>query len=48
MYAIRSYYDETEAKEAGKAGYNLAAPFVLSGLGQLAEAALGADRLVQF
>ena len=27
---------------------NVAAPFLLSGLGQLAEAALGVDRLVQF
>lgn len=44
----RGVLDETEAQYAGKSGHNLSAPFVLSGLGQLAEAALTADRLVQF
>lgn len=44
----RGVLDAAEAQDAGKTGHNLAAPFVLSGLGQLAEAALGADRLVQF
>ncbi|GAA4498313.1 sulfurtransferase complex subunit TusD [Pseudaeromonas paramecii] len=44
----RGVLDAAEAQEAGKIGHNLSAPFVLSGLGQLAEAALSADRLVQF
>ena len=44
----RGVLDEQEAKGAGQAHFNLQAPFCLSGLGQLAEAALTADRLVQF
>jgi tRNA 2-thiouridine synthesizing protein D len=37
-----------EAKGMGKTQFNLQAPFRLSGLGQLAEASLTADRFVQF
>lgn len=44
----RGVLDDTEAKGQGKTQHNLAAPFVMSGLGQLAEAALEADRFVQF
>lgn len=44
----RGVLDDREAQDSGKHGYNLSAPFVLSGLGQLADAALTADRLVQF
>ncbi|MGL5153528.1 MAG: DsrE family protein, partial [Aeromonas veronii] len=44
----RGVLDEQEAKGAGLEHFNLQAPFCLSGLGQLAEAALTADRLVQF
>ena len=44
----RGVLDETESKSAGKAQFNLQAPFRLSGLGQLAEASLTADRFVQF
>ena len=44
----RGVLDETEAKGAGKVQFNLQAPFCLSGLGQLAEASLTADRFVQF
>lgn len=44
----RGVVDEQEGRSAGKAQFNLSAPFVLSGLGQLAEAAIEADRFVQF
>ncbi|MGL5292368.1 MAG: sulfurtransferase complex subunit TusD [Aeromonas sp.] len=44
----RGVLDEQEANAAGLAHSNLQRPFCLSGLGQLAEAALIADRLVQF
>ena len=44
----RGLLDNHEAESAGKAVANVSEPFVLSGLGQLAEAALGVDRLVQF
>lgn len=44
----RGVLDQTQASEVGKAQFNLAEPFCLSGLGQLAEAALTADRVVQF
>jgi len=44
----RGVVDEQEASGAGLTHFNLQAPFCLSGLGQLAEAALTADRLVQF
>ena len=44
----RGVLDEAEAKEVGKTQFNLQAPFRLSGLGQLAEASLTADRFVQF
>ena len=44
----RGVLDEAEAKGVGKTQFNLQAPFRLSGLGQLAEASLTADRFVQF
>ena len=44
----RGVLDEAEAKGIGKTQFNLQAPFRLSGLGQLAEASLTADRFVQF
>ncbi|WP_324031851.1 sulfurtransferase complex subunit TusD [Aeromonas caviae] len=44
----RGVLDEQEAKGMGREYFNLEAPFCLSGLGQLAEAALTADRFVQF
>ncbi|GAB3215254.1 sulfurtransferase complex subunit TusD [Pseudaeromonas pectinilytica] len=44
----RGVLDGDEAHSAGLSVANVEAPFVLSGLGQLAEAALGVDRLVQF
>ena len=44
----RGVLDEAEAKGIGKTHFNLQAPFRLSGLGQLAEASLTADRFVQF
>lgn len=44
----RGVLDEQEAKGMGRAQFNLEAPFCLSGLGQLAEASLTADRFVQF
>jgi len=40
--------DSGEASARGLAVANVAEPFVLSGLGQLAEAALDVDRPVQF
>lgn len=44
----RGVVDAAEAESAQLATANVQPPFVLSGLGQLAEAALGVDRLVQF
>lgn len=44
----RGVVDSGEASALGLAVANVAEPFVLSGLGQLAEAALDVDRLVQF
>ena len=44
----RGVLDVHEADAAGLSVANVEVPFVLSGLGQLAEAALGVDRLVQF
>ena len=44
----RGVVDADEAVELALPAANVAAPFLLSGLGQLAEAALGVDRLVQF
>ena len=44
----RGVVDAAEAATAQLSAANVQPPFVLSGLGQLAEAALGVDRLVQF
>ncbi|KPU83167.1 sulfur transfer complex subunit TusD [Psychromonas sp. PRT-SC03] len=44
----RGIVDNVEAKQLALAHFNLQAPFVLSGLGQLAELSAKADRLVQF
>ena len=44
----RGLLDHQEAEAAGLTVANVSEPFVLSGLGQWAEAALGVDRLVQF
>lgn len=44
----RGIVNETEAKQLSLAQFNLKPPFVLSGLGQLAELSAGADKLVQF
>ena len=44
----RGVVDAAGAESAELAVANVQPPFVLSGLGQLAEAALGVDRLVQF
>ncbi|OON39291.1 sulfurtransferase TusD [Izhakiella australiensis] len=44
----RGVLNSEEGREAGVEGDNLAAGFVLSGLGALAEAALSCDRVVQF
>ena len=44
----RGIVNQTEAQQLSLGQYNLKAPFVLSGLGQLAELSAGADRLVQF
>lgn len=44
----RGMLDALTAKEAGKGGYNVNPPFLLSGLGQLAEMLLTADRVVRF
>lgn len=44
----RGVVDEAEALQAGLGHWNVQPPFCLSGLGQLAEAALSADRMVQF
>ena len=44
----RGIVNQTEAQQLSLGQYNLKAPFVLSGLGQLAELSASADRLVQF
>jgi tRNA 2-thiouridine synthesizing protein D len=44
----RGVSDQDSAAQAGLEQWNLAAPFCLSGLGSLAQAALSADRVVQF
>ena len=44
----RGVCDQVNAEQVGLSQWNLSAPFYLSGLGQLAEAALTADRVVQF
>lgn len=44
----RGVLDSAEAHRHGRAGANLQAPWELSGLGQLHEAAQGADRLISF
>ena len=44
----RGMLDENEAKRAGKDGDNIAEGFQISGLGQLIDAGIQADRLVVF
>ncbi|MBD3646211.1 MAG: sulfurtransferase complex subunit TusD [Pseudomonadales bacterium] len=44
----RGILDATEADRYEKPAYNLGAPFAISGLGQLVDAGLNADRLVTF
>ena len=44
----RGVCDQETAAQGGFSQWNLSAPFYLSGLGALAEAALTADRVVQF
>lgn len=44
----RGVLDETEANRYDKPASNLASGFTISGLGQLIDAALSADRLVTF
>lgn len=44
----RGILDENEAKRQGKSGDNIAPGFRISGLGQLIEAGIQADRLVVF
>jgi len=44
----RGILDESEAKRHGKSGDNIAPGFRISGLGQLVEAGIEADRLVTF
>lgn len=44
----RGVTDENEARQLGLAGANLQPGFTLSGLGELAQAALTCDRMVQF
>jgi len=44
----RGVLDKQEAEQLTLSQYNLKAPFVLSGLGQLAELSVDCDRLVQF
>ncbi|MCC5885996.1 MAG: sulfurtransferase complex subunit TusD [Gammaproteobacteria bacterium] len=44
----RGVLDEREAERYDKAGANMRPEFVISGLGQLADAALSVDRLVTF
>ena len=44
----RGVVNEEEAQQLSLTQFNLKAPFVLSGLGQLAELSASCDRLVQF
>ncbi|WP_210395080.1 sulfurtransferase complex subunit TusD [Motiliproteus sediminis] len=44
----RGVLNQQEAQRHGKSAANLAAGFELSGLGQLADAALNSDRLITF
>lgn len=44
----RGLLDEDEAKRAGKDSSNMAAGFQISGLGQLIDAGIQADRLIVF
>ena len=44
----RGLLDEDEAKRAGKDSNNIAAGFEISGLGQLIDAGIQADRLIVF
>jgi tRNA 2-thiouridine synthesizing protein D len=44
----RGIVDQTEAEQLALQQFNLKPPFVLSGLGQLAELSASCDRLVQF
>ncbi|ABM05127.1 intracellular sulfur oxidation protein of DsrE family protein [Psychromonas ingrahamii 37] len=44
----RGIINQQEAVQLGLTQFNLQAPFVLSGLGQLAELSANCDRLVQF
>lgn len=44
----RGLIDEEEAQQAGLQQYNVQAPFIFTGLGQLAQALLSADRVLQF
>lgn len=44
----RGIVNEQEAAQLGLQHYNLKSPFILSGLGQLAELSASCDRLIQF
>ena len=44
----RGIVNQTEAEQLALSQHNLKPPFVLSGLGQLAELSAAADKLVQF
>jgi tRNA 2-thiouridine synthesizing protein D len=44
----RGVLDQNEAKRYEKDGYSMLAPFILSGLGQLVDAAIESDRLITF
>ena len=44
----RGVMDETEANRSEKSGSNLASGFTISGLGQLIDASISADRVVTF
>ncbi|TEW55713.1 sulfurtransferase complex subunit TusD [Psychromonas sp. RZ22] len=44
----RGIVNEQEAEHLALSSYNLKSPFVLSGLGQLAELSANCDRLMQF
>jgi tRNA 2-thiouridine synthesizing protein D len=44
----RGVIDQSEADRAGKSQFNLEFPFQLTGLGQLAESIMTADRVIQF
>lgn len=44
----RGVVNQQEAEQLGLSNYNLRSPFLLSGLGQLAELSANCDRLIQF